>query len=59
MRHQARAELVQADRSTRSRTRSRTSRNFPSLFLGLVNEDDSIEFTDGALRLIDAEGNDS
>ncbi|HVJ09801.1 MAG TPA: Ni/Fe hydrogenase subunit alpha [Acidisarcina sp.] len=31
--------------------------NFPSLFLGLVNEDDSIEFTDGALRLIDAEGN--
>ena len=31
--------------------------NFPSLFLGLVNEDDSVEFTDGALRLIDAEGN--
>lgn len=31
--------------------------NFPSLFLGLVNEDDSIEFTDGALRLIDHEGN--
>jgi NAD-reducing hydrogenase large subunit len=30
--------------------------NFPSLYLGLVNEDDSIEFTDGALRLIDADG---
>ncbi len=30
--------------------------NFPSLFLGLINEDESIEFTDGALRLIDAEG---
>ena len=31
------------------------SRNFPSLFLGLVNEDGSIEFYDGALRLIDAD----
>src|SRR5271166_1595590 len=31
--------------------------NFPSLFLGLVNGDDSVEFTDGALRLIDAQGN--
>ncbi len=31
--------------------------NFPSLYMGLVNEDDSVEFTDGALRLIDAEGN--
>jgi NAD-reducing hydrogenase large subunit len=31
--------------------------NFPSLYLGLVNEDESIEFTDGALRLIDAQGN--
>jgi NAD-reducing hydrogenase large subunit len=31
--------------------------NFPSLFLGLINEDESIEFTDGALRLIDAKGN--
>ena len=31
--------------------------NFPSLFMGLINEDESIEFTDGALRLIDAEGN--
>ena len=25
-------------------------------YLGLINEDESIEFTDGALRLIDAEG---
>lgn len=31
--------------------------NFPSLFMGLINEDESIEFTDGALRLIDASGN--
>lgn len=31
--------------------------NFPSLYMGLVNEDDSVEFTDGALRLIDAQGN--
>jgi NAD-reducing hydrogenase large subunit len=31
--------------------------NFPSLYLGLINEDESIEFTDGALRLIDAKGN--
>jgi NAD-reducing hydrogenase large subunit len=30
--------------------------NFPSLYLGLINEDESVEFTDGALRLIDAEG---
>jgi NAD-reducing hydrogenase large subunit len=30
--------------------------NFPSSYLGLVNDDDSIEFTDGALRLIDAKG---
>jgi NAD-reducing hydrogenase large subunit len=30
--------------------------NFPSLFLGLINEDESVEFTDGALRLIDATG---
>jgi NAD-reducing hydrogenase large subunit len=30
--------------------------NFPSNYLGLINEDDSIEFTDGALRLIDAKG---
>jgi len=30
--------------------------NFPSHFLGLVNEDDSVEFTDGALRLIDSTG---
>ncbi|MGA2807084.1 MAG: Ni/Fe hydrogenase subunit alpha [Terracidiphilus sp.] len=30
--------------------------NFPSNYMGLVNEDDSIEFTVGALRLIDAKG---
>jgi NAD-reducing hydrogenase large subunit len=30
--------------------------NFPSLYMGLVNEDESIEFTDAALRLIDAKG---
>ena len=30
--------------------------NFPSLFMGLINEDESIEFTDGALRIIDAKG---
>jgi NAD-reducing hydrogenase large subunit len=30
--------------------------NFPSMYLGLVNEDESIEFTDGALRLIGAGG---
>jgi NAD-reducing hydrogenase large subunit len=31
--------------------------NFPSNYLGLINEDESIEFTDGALRLIDPTGN--
>lgn len=31
--------------------------NFPTNFMGLVNEDDSVEFTDGALRLIDPAGN--
>ena len=31
--------------------------NFPSLYMGLINEDESIEFTDGTLRLIDANGN--
>jgi NAD-reducing hydrogenase large subunit len=31
--------------------------NFPSNYLSLINEDESIEFTDGALRLIDAKGN--
>jgi NAD-reducing hydrogenase large subunit len=31
--------------------------NFPSNYLGLINEDESIEFTDGALRLIDPQGN--
>jgi NAD-reducing hydrogenase large subunit len=30
--------------------------NFPSNYMGLINEDESIEFTDGALRLIDAAG---
>jgi NAD-reducing hydrogenase large subunit len=30
--------------------------NFPSNYLGLINEDESIEFTDGALRLIDPRG---
>ena len=30
--------------------------NFPSLYMSLINEDESIEFTDGALRLIDAQG---
>src|SRR5208282_657102 len=31
--------------------------NFPSNYLSLVNEDESIEFTDGALRLIGPAGN--
>ncbi|HUD75740.1 MAG TPA: Ni/Fe hydrogenase subunit alpha [Terracidiphilus sp.] len=31
--------------------------NFPTNYLGLINEDESIEFTDGALRLIDPLGN--
>jgi NAD-reducing hydrogenase large subunit len=30
--------------------------NFLSNYMGLVNEDDSVEFTDGALRLIDSTG---
>jgi NAD-reducing hydrogenase large subunit len=30
--------------------------NFPSNYMGLINEDESIEFTDGALRVIDAQG---
>jgi NAD-reducing hydrogenase large subunit len=30
--------------------------NFPSNYLGLINEDESIEFTDGELRLIDPQG---
>jgi NAD-reducing hydrogenase large subunit len=30
--------------------------NFPTNYLGLVNEDESVEFTDGTLRLIDANG---
>jgi len=31
--------------------------NFPSLFMGLINEDESIAFTVGKLRLIDSKGN--
>jgi NAD-reducing hydrogenase large subunit len=31
--------------------------NFPGAFLGMVSADDGLEFTDGKLRLIDAEGN--
>jgi NAD-reducing hydrogenase large subunit len=31
--------------------------NFPSNYLGLIGEDESIEFTDGLLRLIDPQGN--
>ncbi|MGA2166569.1 MAG: Ni/Fe hydrogenase subunit alpha [Terracidiphilus sp.] len=31
--------------------------NFPSLFMGLINEDESVSFTVGTLRLIDAKGN--
>jgi NAD-reducing hydrogenase large subunit len=30
--------------------------NFPSNYLGLINEDESIEFTDGEARLIDPQG---
>ena len=30
--------------------------NFPTNYLGLINEDESVEFTDGALRLIDPTG---
>jgi len=31
--------------------------NFPSNYMSLINDDETIEFTDGALRLIDAQGN--
>ena len=31
--------------------------NFPTNYLGLINEDESVEFTDGTLRLIDHAGN--
>jgi NAD-reducing hydrogenase large subunit len=31
--------------------------NFPTNYLGLINEDESIEFTDGALRFVDPKGN--
>lgn len=37
-------------------TEVETLGNFPSLYMGLINDDESIEFTDGALRLIDAKG---
>ena len=30
--------------------------NFPTNYLGLINDDESIEFTDGTLRLIDPKG---
>jgi NAD-reducing hydrogenase large subunit len=30
--------------------------NFPSNYMSLINEDESIEFTDGALRMIDPQG---
>jgi NAD-reducing hydrogenase large subunit len=30
--------------------------NFPSNYMSLINEDESIEFTDGALRMIDPKG---
>jgi NAD-reducing hydrogenase large subunit len=38
------------------RTEIEVFANFPTNYLGLVNEDDSIEFTDGTLRLIDPAG---
>ena len=31
--------------------------NFPTMFLAMINEDESFEVTDGTLRLIDASGN--
>jgi NAD-reducing hydrogenase large subunit len=31
--------------------------NFPGAFMGMVNDEDGLEFTDGKLRLIDAKGN--
>ncbi|MBW4439076.1 MAG: Ni/Fe hydrogenase subunit alpha [Pleurocapsa minor GSE-CHR-MK-17-07R] len=34
-----------------------TFANFPSLFLGLANDDDTLEMYDGLLRFVDAEGN--
>lgn len=33
-----------------------TFANFPSLFLGLANDDDTLEMYDGVLRFVDAEG---
>ena len=41
---------------TASSRRSRSLPTFPSNYLGLINEDESIEFTDGTLRLIDPKG---
>lgn len=35
----------------------RTFGNFPSLFMGLVNERDELEFYEGSLRVVDAAGN--
>ncbi len=35
----------------------RTFANFPSLFLGLVNDRGLLEHTDGKLRIVDAQGN--
>jgi NAD-reducing hydrogenase large subunit len=31
--------------------------NFPTLFLGLVSQDGTLEYYDGAVRIVDAEGN--
>ena len=40
----------------RFRAEAEVFANFPSNYMSLVNEDESIEFTDGALRLIDSAG---
>lgn len=34
-----------------------TFANFPSLFMGLVDEDGNLEFTDGKVRVVDSAGN--
>jgi NAD-reducing hydrogenase large subunit len=47
---------LQADRRT-FKPEIEVFANFPSNYMSLINEDESIEFTDGALRLIDATGN--
>ena len=49
-------ERLQADRGRSSSGEIEVFANFPSNYMGLINEDESIEFTDGALRLIDADG---